>query len=701
MTISPDSRKAQRHEVERQARKKARINNLRRAEKGGVRLSAAVVLGAVLLGGASAAVADTTQLRPGDFTWAGYEDGSYKWRSLQILNATDAEVQELGDKYEGVMRGTVGLSADESKLQASADAGAPIDLDGIAERANHDLEDRQKFAGYVNPDLDLNTGFAESIDRDKLRAKAIEHGLDPDTARYEIRTVRADHKLFVANIAPEPMWSAPDIKAGQKVISGDTVATSDTDGHSWEGPSIYPNVAVTDEGPMLDSGEFRFALTTIVDPYSNGTSNERKQQILSANERAMPEDTANCLIDDCGFVILPVIVGETPEDKAFNDEKEAEGENRGSWTSFALTAPIRVDVDTTVSAGEAPTSVKLSSGDTVRFVPEMHDDSTHTSDNELLQGGDYFNDPLGPWDLLAEHTQRLALLSDRSVAINNIALEDGTFTIGTESNHSNISSGHYTEGDEDFIVLRVVKPSGDDEGVSEWTYGDEALTVGDELRQYLRVGEDRLILTMTVVSVDDNTVVFSPSGEWEDSGEEWVIPEGLNPVVDGIPISVGVSALGGMANFQRTPGFYLEVTEAVVPEPEPTPTPTPTPEQPEPTPVPEPPVDTPEPPVDTPEPPVVDEPTPEPPVVDEPTPEPPVADEPDPTTPPITNTMTTPPDVAVEQTMNAGASEEQSALMRAWTAVGGASLVGALAGGLFFLRNRRKLQPIEVESNQG
>ncbi|GAA4767559.1 hypothetical protein [Citricoccus nitrophenolicus] len=102
----------------------------------------------------------------------------------------------------------------------------------------------------------------------------------------------------------------------------------------------------------------------------------------------------------------------------------------------------------------------------------------------------------------------------------------------------------------------------------------------------------------------------------------------------------------------------------------------------------------------TPEPPVVDEPTPEPPVVDEPTPEPPAADEPEPTDPPITNTMTTPPDVAVERTMNAGATEEQSALMRAWTAIGGASLVAALAGGLFFLRNRHKLQPVEVKAGE-
>lgn len=504
-----------------------------------VRKSAAIGLVAVLGAGMFAPSATAAESYDVDLNSAGYgqveEDGratSERWIATEHIRATTDELQSIGGAAKGQLTGTVSLTADAERLQAARDAGIHFDLAATASKTNKTLDGTRI---ETSPELQTVVTF----DQAKIREAAVSLGIDPDMAQGEIVLVRSDHKVFAANIAPASMWDGAGIKAGQTIPGfPESLASSNETPENgvWNGPALFPIVGVTKNGPERD-GEFPYALSTIVDPYSDGDAAVRQVQIASQNTRAMPSDLANCLTASCGFWAVAVIA--EVEDGAVNKR-------------VAVTDEFRVNVSTTVSAGKTPTGeLKLASGDSVSFLPQATANAAF---------GDYFNAALGAWDLLPEFLDSLTASQQSVAVLDGISATADGLSVSTQTNRD-VSASYRTDAGKHLLTLTST------DEIAEWSYGSEQIAVGDRLLfNSTALGANVVQLEGTVTTLTPTVLELELSVSYSD--EEWNLPASTTPDYVAVPVSVGMDLIGGEALFQRTPGFTVRVAPAALPTPE-------------------------------------------------------------------------------------------------------------------------------------
>lgn len=469
----------------KKSRKAIRVAKQQAEQKSFARKAAAAslitLMGASLV--ATPSFAATTGSGEVSLRWDGNGDKAYSISGG--LTATESETKKLAESAEGYMRGTVKLSASATQLKALADKGIIIDLDSSEQITNKLLA---KFdPTSQNEYLHLDVKFDET----KLAASAKDNGFENwkttvgkdgliEKSAY-LSFLREDQRAVSGNIAPNSMWSAPKVVAGDQLANqGGLAFASSVDylglGESafdynktvgaFAAASLNPVVSIVNGGEASSRGGSP-ETTTLVDPYSNGDDSARQKEIASVSKRGMPTDIANCLVDNCGIWVTPII-----------------NEN---GTNIALSAPIRIHVETTVSAGKAPTgtTTTLASGDKVQFVPE--------------QGFGYFGaTKVGEWLNAAIHNSNVRALSESTVELQGITYDskNGSLSVDTGSTIGDVTA---TVGlnDSKQDILKVTSTLSK---VDNWEFEGKNLVVGQKLAFNG--------FTATVASINGNTVDF-------------------------------------------------------------------------------------------------------------------------------------------------------------------------------------------------
>lgn len=573
------TRKARRQTLEDAAHK----NRVRK----GAALSLAVLVGGtgLVLNPAAAMAADGDGKGTLSAWFSSDEPGQFvpDYADEDQLDLTATEAENLRKLMKGELDGEVKASASQAEQDAWKAKGVDLGLESASELSNKHLGDLDPETGVANYRLLLPISF----DAEKNAAAAEALGIDPADAVVTVQALRGDGKNFMPNIATDEMAKAPtNIKAGDRIkeAPGGVIAHSPNyyadhpeaeaadqhlDTGAYYGPSLYPGVAITEESAKDSNGEFSLATTTLVDSYSDTMGPNRTKALTENNVRGMPANTDNCLDEDCGVWLVASING------------------------IAIVDPIRIDVQTTVSAGEAPElgkEITFASGDKGRFVANGDLNAPGTSpgwewDNgqdDPITGfpsglGSYFNDEVGPWQLAAENIRVLAAIAEENalrdelgnnVRIDNIvANSDGSLSVKSTAAAFHNLAVQSDEGSGEFSMT-IAPLSGYHElygynpVVPAWEYNGKVLEEGDTIT-INGVGE------ATVSSIDEGGIAL-----WA-SNEDWSPAEDAeNTHTPSFVRWNDESAFIGEGNLLHpTPGYSLEFekaaeTETPLPKPD-------------------------------------------------------------------------------------------------------------------------------------
>lgn len=212
------------------------------------------------------------------------------------LGATDPELLSLADRANGVMSGSVSLSADPEQLARLKAMGITLDLAKSEEITNQQMASRDVHTKSQHSQWDHFDGGPRnlflSVDYDDQLISDAAQGYGIQGATGSVRTYRDNFQNAYTNISTAEMWGVPSIKAGQDLTGAvftftdlankyhpktnkQTYLTPDhpewseeasvTGDVSWEGlpiATLYPVVSYVDGGEPEYESEYTTAPTT-------------------------------------------------------------------------------------------------------------------------------------------------------------------------------------------------------------------------------------------------------------------------------------------------------------------------------------------------------------------------------------------------------------------------------------------------------
>lgn len=489
------------------------------------------------------------------------------------LKMTSAERDSILRLASGRMQGSVELSMSEADKKKLADAGISFDIEASEKRTNariaelNDL-DRQstQYAGIHQPELLVKY----SVDKAKATSFAKTLGItdistDLDES-FSFGTLHGSGRMVMDNIMTDKVrGSVSGYKMGDQLANIDTVnelheKAYDNDGDELAGyevaSSLYPVSETVLGGVVHNDGEVSNATTTLVDPYSDGSSATRQTAINSVSKRGFTGDISNCLTDDCGLYFAVSATSENGE--------------------FLLSDPVRLNVKSTVSAGKAPTTMTLKSGDKVTFVPQKSGVVAVEKDSRDFESNYFTASKTGEWQFASQFMENIKNLTEYVTADNKTEISgsprgDAGIYLGIESSNAPLASKAVK------VNASTVRITLTADKKTEFSVKGKALS-NASIGKAIKLTDDH---ALTLEKLSDTEAVFLLENTWGD-----MTPKEVQ--MDTVTLGIEQILTLPSASLDSTGGYSLTYTKA--PEPvEPKPTPQPEPEKPvEPKPEPEP-----------------------------------------------------------------------------------------------------------------
>lgn len=570
-------------------------NNLSRTDRRAIERKAKKMQKAKVMGGASlmalmaggivspamASTSNTAEIVMSDYfnsetgeqqTALDIEDNGAK--KLKLTNAERESILRLAS---GKMQGSVELSMSDADKKKLADAGISFDIEASEKRTNariaelNDLDNQSTlYAGIHQPELLVKY----SVDKAKATSFAKTLGVtnistDLDEP-FSFGTLHGSGRMVMDNIMTDKVrGSVSGYKMGDQLANVGTVnglhaEAFDNDGELLAGYEIasylYPVSQTVNGGVVEGDGEVSNATTTLVDPYSDGSSATRQTAINSVSKRGFTGDISNCLTDDCGLYFAVSATSENGE--------------------FLLTDPVRLNVKSTVSAGKAPTTMTLKSGDKVTFVPQKSGVVAVEKDSRDFESNYFTASKTGEWQFASQFMENIKNLHEYVTADNKTEISgsprgDAGIYLGIESSNAPIASKTVK------VNASTVRMTLTADKKTEFTVKGKALS-NASIGKAIKLTDDH---ALTLEKLSDTEAVFLLENTWGD-----MTPKEVQ--MDTVTLGIEQILTLPSASLDSTGGYSLTYTKAPKPvepkpEPKPTPKPEPTPE-PEPKPLPKP-----------------------------------------------------------------------------------------------------------------
>lgn len=520
--------RSERRAVEKSAR---RSHNVRKA--------GSIGLAVALLSGITAPAAQ-----------AVFEDSS------DGITMTDKEKADLIQTKNAVMSGSIKATADAKQLAELRALGIDIDIENSVRITNQKLKE-----GNFEAEFWLDVKFDAAKNKAALESNGMDNTDEEGFSSYvSIATINDEQRTVYGNMATDSTWKAPTFEAGDRlaIVGGavqdpnsmsnhiDSQADYDAKLGAVNIGQLFPNVGVVNGG-ATNSKKSEDETTTVKDPYSDTLNNKAYTDgIASANKRGLPEKMDNCLVDNCGIWITAVGNSTTVGQKA-------------------LAKPLRINIESTVSAGKSPDFKEhtLASGDKYKFSPSNFKRGSY----DWVEG--YFNDKnLVEYQFASKLAKDVAKVKKQNEAnevdIQSLVFSKGKFEIISEANQD-------AEFSVDALAKKAIITGETKTPVKTWKYSGEKLSVGSTFE--FGFGKNEFEAKVTKITATSITI--------EATGDNY-----KSSNVDGVGSSTLAGSLGfysGSAVAVTSPEVRLQFEKAAKPDkPTPKPEPTPEPEKPKP-----------------------------------------------------------------------------------------------------------------------
>lgn len=564
--------RTERRAIERKAKKMQKVKVMSSG-------ALAVMLAGGIVSPAMASTSNTAEIVMSDYfnSEAGEQQTALdiEDNGAKKLKMTTAERESILRLASGKMQGSVELSMSDADKKKLADAGISFDIEASEKRTNariaelNDLDNQSTlYAGIHQPELLVKY----SVDKAKATSMAKSLGVtnistDLDEP-FSFGTLHGSGRMVMDNImADKVRGSVSGYKMGDQLANVGTLnglheEAFDNDGEPLTGYEIasrlYPVSQTVNGGVVEGDGEVSNATTTLVDPYSDGDSTLRQSAINSVSKRGFTGNISNCLTDDCGLYFAVSATSENGE--------------------FLLTDPVRLNVKSTVSAGKAPTTMTLKSGDKVTFVPQKSGVVAVEKANRDFESNYFTASKTGEWQFASQFMENIKNLREYVTADNKTEISgsprgDAGIYLGIESSNSPLTSKAVKVNASTVrITLTADKKTG-------FSVKGKALS-NASIGKAIKLTDDH---ALTLEKLSDTEAVFLLENTWGDMTPKEVQMDTVTLGIEQI-LTLPSASLDSTGGYSLT---YTKAPEPVEPKPEPKPTPKPEP-TPEPTPEPEP-----------------------------------------------------------------------------------------------------------------
>lgn len=541
------------HNMNRSARRKA-IQSAKRKQK--LTKAGAITLATLVASSGMVSAHAATTTNKVDI---GHDDYMSSWEfkgNTKGLN--DTELDKALRSAVGVMDGTVKLSMSDADQKKLKDAGITLNLASSEKLTNEQIKkDSNTNISMLTPynyslqyDLTFDESKMKSVAKDMgLSFKEMAEGDDEfnELNQYNFGHINGrDDAVENWNIMTDDAWKKPSQKKGNEVTYMSVAGLNDGDilDGVAQGASTFP-VSTAISGGVLEADPVsEITGTTLVDPYSDGDDEKRRNDVDSTSPRAMSGTISNCVLAgaDCGVWFALSV------------------SHDGGTT--LLTDPVRLNVESTVSAGKTPTSMITKSGAKVDFKPEAYPLDTAWQDKEDSW---FLASNVGDWQFAQDYKELLASLTEATTNITDVDFDGSSVILNADSKVGVSYGSKLVDKNTIHLTLEADKKT-------EWQWGGNMLD-GADFGIALPVAKG---ITMEWKEISDTQLVveFVKAKGWDDEGQ----------VDANIQLGVATNWFGGGQSMAQTPTVYSmeisydELEKPVEPKPEPKPEPLPKPE---------------------------------------------------------------------------------------------------------------------------